>query len=178
MRLKDIEQALLLEEKIRLHATYLMESGARGIIEPDGVEAFLTSFGSYKELITDDCDTVEISRRIFHTIQEISQLASNLYKAATGYELPARSFSSVGERHSEQYQSPKLPTRGKQQPCQVSPFGLLILSISLFFLLQRRLLVVSMSVAKSNNTNITTTINRNKCTHHRQEIGMMPFYQP
>lgn len=113
MRVKDIEQALLLEEKVRLHATYLMESGASGVIEPDGAEAFLTNFGSYRELITDDCDTVEITRRVFHTIQEICQLASNLYKAATGYELPARSFSSVGERHSEQYQSPKLPMRAE-----------------------------------------------------------------
>ncbi|XP_031637326.1 rho guanine nucleotide exchange factor 18 isoform X3 [Contarinia nasturtii] len=113
LRMKDIEQALLLEEKVRLHATYLMESGARNISDPDSAEAFLTSCGSYKDLITDNCDNVEICRRIFHTIQEISQLASNLHKAATGYELPSRSFSSVGERHSDQYQSPKLPTRAE-----------------------------------------------------------------
>lgn len=113
MRLKDIEQALLLEDKVRLHATCLMESGARNIAEPDSAEAFLANCGSYKELINDNCDNVEICRRIFHTIQEISQLASNLHKAATGYELPSRSFSSVGERHSDQYQSPKLPTRAE-----------------------------------------------------------------
>lgn len=111
MRLKDIEQALMLEEKVRLHATILLESGARNVSEPGGIESFLANFGSYKELITDDCDTVEISRRIFHTIQEISQLASNLYKAATGYELPAR--FSAGDRLSEQFQSPKLPTRAE-----------------------------------------------------------------
>lgn len=112
MRLKDIEQALLLEEKVRLHANVLMESGARNIAEPSGIQSFLTNFESYKELITDDCDTVEISRRIFHTIQEISQLASNLYKAATGFELPTR-LSAIGDRNAEQYQSPKLPTRAE-----------------------------------------------------------------
>lgn len=113
MREKDLEQAILLEEKVALHATCLLQSGAQNVHEPDGVEAFMSNFGSYKELITDDCDTVEISQRVFHTVQEISQLASNLYKAATGYELPTRSFSSVGERQSEVYQSPKLPTRAE-----------------------------------------------------------------
>lgn len=113
MRVKDIEQAILLEEKVRLHATYLRESCAQNVLEPDYAETFLTNCGSYKELITDNCDNVEICRRIFHTIQETSQLASNLHKAATGYELPSRSFSSVGERHSEQFQSPKLPTRAE-----------------------------------------------------------------
>lgn len=113
MRITDIDQAILLEEKVRLHATYLMDSGARNVLEPDRAQILLENFGTYKELITDDCDTVEISRRVFHTIQEISQLASNLYKAATGYELPSRSFSSIGERHSELFQSPKLPTRAE-----------------------------------------------------------------
>lgn len=111
--MKDLEQAILLQEKVALHANYLLESGLQNIPEPDNVEAFLSSFGSYKDLITDDCDTVEISRRVFHTVQEISQLASNLYKAATGFELPVRSFSSIGERQSDAYQSPKLPTRAE-----------------------------------------------------------------
>lgn len=112
MRIQDIEQALLLEEKVRLLATVLLESGARNTTEPSGIESFLTNFGSYKELITDDCDTVEISRRVFHTIQEISHLASNLYKSATGFEVPTR-FSAIGDRNAEQYQSPKLPTRAE-----------------------------------------------------------------
>lgn len=113
MRLKDLEQAILLEEKVALQANYLLEAGTQHVLEPESIETFLASFGSYKELITDDCDTVEISQRVFHTVQEISQLASNLYKAATGYDLPTRSFSSVGDRHSEIYQSPKLPTRAE-----------------------------------------------------------------
>lgn len=113
MRTIDIKQAFLLEEKVQLHATCLMEQGARNVSEPESAEAFLINCGSYKELITDNCDNVEICRRIFHTIQETSQLASNLHKAATGYELPSRSFSSVGERHSDQYQSPKLPMRAE-----------------------------------------------------------------
>lgn len=116
MRLKDLEQAILLEEKVALQASYLTEScGAQGAAEPDGygAETFLASFGSYKELVTDDCDTLEITKRVFLTVHEISQLASNLYKSATGSELPLRSFSSVGERQSDAYQSPKLPTRAE-----------------------------------------------------------------
>lgn len=110
MREKDIDQAVLLEEKVRRQATYLME---RNVLEPEWAEIFLANCGSYKELITDNCDNVEICKRIFHTIQEMSQLASNLHKAATGFELPSRSFSSVGERHSDQFQSPKLPIRAE-----------------------------------------------------------------
>lgn len=130
--MKDIEQAILLEEKIALYTSYLLESNASAPEPPEGAEAFLSSFGSYKELITDDCDTVEISRRVFHAVQEISQLSSSLYKAATGYDLPVgRSFSSIGERQSDAYQLPKLPARAetfsgfderrmKQQPQQLS----------------------------------------------------------
>lgn len=140
MRQKDLEQAILLEEKLALQASYLMETGLTNsssgsciggtgggsiggpvnctttgiaMLETDSIDTFLSSFGSYKELITDDCDTVEISKRVFQTVQEISQLASNLYKSATGHELPIRSFSSVGERQSDAYQSPKLPTRAE-----------------------------------------------------------------
>lgn len=115
MREKDLEQAILLEEKLSLLANYLVQAGAQNVttINNNDAETFLSSFGSYKELITDDCDTVEITKRVFNTVQDISQLASNLYKAATGYDLPIRSFSSVGERQSDVYQSPKLPTRAE-----------------------------------------------------------------
>lgn len=118
MRQKDLEQAILLEHKVALHASYLHKAGlttssVAGAIESDGIDAFLSSFATYKELITDDCDTVEITKRVFQTVHEISQLASNLYKSATGYDLPMRSFSSVGERQSDAYQSPKLPTRAE-----------------------------------------------------------------
>lgn len=113
MRQKDLEQAILLENKVALQASYLQKLGIQGVPEPDGAETFLSSFSSYRDLITDDCDTVEITKRVFHTVHEISQLASNLYKSATGYDLPMRSFSSVGERQSDSYQSPKLPTRAE-----------------------------------------------------------------
>lgn len=142
MRLKDLEQAILLEEKVALQATYLAEAYGNAAAAASGTtsttqsnselttdgstastslqtlstttaETFLAGFGSYKELVTDDCDTVEITKRVFVTVQEISQLASNLYKSATGSELPMRSFSSVGERQSDVYQSPKLPTRAE-----------------------------------------------------------------
>lgn len=114
MRIADIDQAILLREKVHLHATYLMESGAHNVLEPDRAHVFLESLGTYKELIADDCDTIEITRRVFHTIQEISQLASSLHKAATGYALPAQAFTAIGERaHADLFQSPKLPTRAE-----------------------------------------------------------------
>lgn len=114
MRIADIDQAILLQEKIRLHATYLLESGAHNVLEPYRAQVFLESLATYKELITDDCDTIEITRRVFHTIQEISQLASSLHKAATGYELPAQAFAAIGDRaHVDLFQSPKLPTRAE-----------------------------------------------------------------
>lgn len=114
MREKDIEQAILLEEKIELFTNYLAKSGVNVPDAQDGLVQFLSNFGSYRDLITDDCDNEEISRRVFNAIQEISLLSSSLYKSATGYDLPvARSFSSIGERQSEAYQLPKLPARAE-----------------------------------------------------------------
>lgn len=115
MRRIDLEQAELLESKIELHARLLREASgaAQNLTEPDGIETFLNNFGSYRELITDNCDTVEISQHVLRVVQEISQLSSNLYKSATGYDLPIRSFSSLGERPGDAYQSPKLPTRAE-----------------------------------------------------------------
>lgn len=80
---------------------------------PDiNVENFIANFGFYKDLVTDESDTAEIWKRVVYTIQEIIQLASNLYSAATGLPL-ARSFSSVGEKQSELFISPMLPKRAE-----------------------------------------------------------------
>lgn len=113
MRLKDLEQAILLEQKVALQIKYLQERGGHGLYEESSAESFLPSFGSYKDLVTENCDTTELSRRVLDAVQEISHIASSLYKSANGQDLPIRSFSSVGERHSDLFQSPKLPTRAE-----------------------------------------------------------------
>lgn len=115
MRQKDFEQAILLEEKIALQLSILLDhhnSSASSDQLSLGVEAFLSNFGSYKDLINDECDSIEIWKRVLLTVQEISQLASCLYTAATGLPL-SRSCSSVGERQSDLFTSPTLPKRAE-----------------------------------------------------------------
>lgn len=117
MRQKDFEQAMALEEKIALHLELLLNR--QGTYAPNaaeqlspGVNTFISSFGSYRDLVPDDCDPIEIWKRTLIAVQDISQLASSLYTAATGLQL-SRSFSSVGERQSELYISPTLPKRAE-----------------------------------------------------------------
>ncbi|XP_052861624.1 rho guanine nucleotide exchange factor 18 [Anopheles cruzii] len=112
MRQKDFEQAIMLEEKIALQLSLLL--GNEQNVEQLGpaVESFISNFGSYRDLISDDCDTIEIWKRVLNSIQEVSSLASSLYTAATGLPL-SRSSSSVGERQSELYISPTLPKRAE-----------------------------------------------------------------
>lgn len=113
MRQKDFEQAILLEEKIAMQLNILLEH-RNSNTEPlnINVDTLLEHFGTYRDLVTDDCDNVEIWKRVLNTIQDISQLASSLYTAATGLPF-ARSFSSVGERQSELFVSPTLPKRAE-----------------------------------------------------------------
>lgn len=117
MRQKDFEQAMALEEKIALHLELLLNrqgtyaANAAEQLSP-GVNTFISSFGSYRDLVPDDCDPIEIWKRTLIAVQDISQLASSLYTAATGLQL-SRSFSSVGERQSELYISPTLPKRAE-----------------------------------------------------------------
>ncbi|XP_055919237.1 rho guanine nucleotide exchange factor 18 isoform X4 [Eupeodes corollae] len=110
MRQKDIEQALILEEKILLQLSLLKEKRPESTIP--SAEAFLSNFGTYRDLINDDCDTIEIWKRVLNTVQEIYLLASTLYTAATGLSV-SRSTSSVGEKQSEAYASPILPKRAE-----------------------------------------------------------------
>lgn len=114
MRIKDFEQAILLEEKIALQLNLLLEhrNNSSGMVNPVNVDTLLEHFGTYRDLVTDDCDNVEIWRRVLTTIHDVSMLASSLYTAATGLQF-ARSFSSVGERQSELYVSPTLPKRAE-----------------------------------------------------------------
>ncbi|XP_055839935.1 rho guanine nucleotide exchange factor 18 isoform X4 [Episyrphus balteatus] len=110
MRQKDIEQALILEEKILLQLSLLKEKRPESTIP--SAEAFLSNFGTYRDLINDDCDTIEIWKRVLNTVQEIYLLASTLYTAATGLSV-SRSTSSVGEKQSDAYASPILPKRAE-----------------------------------------------------------------
>ncbi|CRL03266.1 CLUMA_CG016484, isoform C [Clunio marinus] len=115
MRQKDFEQAIVLEEKIALHLELLLNrQGSFASAEQlsPGVNTFLSSFGTYRDLVLDDCDPIEIWKRTLIAVQDISQLASSLYTAATGLPF-SRSFSSVGERQSELYISPTLPKRAE-----------------------------------------------------------------
>ncbi|GAB0089904.1 rho guanine nucleotide exchange factor 18 [Sergentomyia squamirostris] len=116
LRQKDLEQAMILEEKIALQMNLWLDSqntgeNSAGQLTP-GAEEFVASFGSYRELIRDDCDTIEIWKRVLYTVQETGQLAATLYSAATGLSL-SRSFSSIGENKSEMYISPTLPKRAE-----------------------------------------------------------------
>ncbi|KAH8412949.1 hypothetical protein KR009_006971 [Drosophila setifemur] len=118
MRQKDIEQALLLEEKLMLQLNLVKEQqpflDAPGCANANGGSAanFLAAFGSYKDLVTADCDTAELWRRVLNTVQDISQLASTIYSAATNQPV-SRTLSSVGEKQSEQFASPTLPKRAE-----------------------------------------------------------------
>ncbi|XP_034669089.1 rho guanine nucleotide exchange factor 18 [Drosophila subobscura] len=115
MRQKDIEQALLLEEKLMLQLNLLKEQHPFGDVtgSSNGSAAnFLAALGSYKDLVTADCDTGELWRRVLNTVQDISQLASTIYTAATGLPV-SRTLSSVGEKQSDQFASPTLPKRAE-----------------------------------------------------------------
>uniref|UniRef100_A0A182XZB4 Uncharacterized protein n=1 Tax=Anopheles stephensi TaxID=30069 RepID=A0A182XZB4_ANOST len=112
MRQKDFEQAILLEEKIALQLSLLLDNEQNAEQLGPAVESFISNYGSYRDLISDDCDTIEIWKRVLNSIQEISSLASSLYTAATGLPL-SRSSSSVGERQSELFISPTLPKRAE-----------------------------------------------------------------
>lgn len=115
MRQKDFEQAIVLEEKIALHLELLLDrqkSYASAEQLSPGVNTFLSSFGTYRDLVFDDCDPIEVWKRTLTAVQDISQLASSLYTAATGLPL-SRSFGSVGDRQSEIFTSPMLPKRAE-----------------------------------------------------------------
>lgn len=115
MRQKDFEQAIILEEKIALHLELLLNrQGSYGTADQlsPGVNTFLSTFGSYRDMVQDESDPLEVWKRSLIAVQDISQLASSLYTAATGLPL-SRSFSSVGERQSEVFISPTLPKRAE-----------------------------------------------------------------
>ncbi|KAM7351151.1 rho guanine nucleotide exchange factor 18 cysts isoform 1-T4 [Cochliomyia hominivorax] len=129
IRQKDIEQAILLEEKILLQLNLIQKDqkpfsdqqqdqqqpNQQQTTNASNMSAaqFLSTFGSYKDLsVGADCDTAELWKKVLNTVQDITQLASTVYTAATGQPV-SRSVSSVGEKHSDTYNSPTLPKRAE-----------------------------------------------------------------
>ncbi|XP_060526028.1 rho guanine nucleotide exchange factor 2 [Cylas formicarius] len=99
LRQNDIEQALLLEEKMALQLKLLAASG----LDPP-------SPPSYRHLVNEQADTGQMWKEVLTAVQEVNKLVSSLY--ATGTNL-SRSVSSAGERHSDAYVSPILPKRAE-----------------------------------------------------------------
>ena len=124
IRQKDIEQAILLEEKILLQLNLIQKDQkpfSESHLQLDqqttasnmSAAQFLSTFGSYKDLsVGADCDTAELWKKVLNTVQDIAHLASTVYTAATGQPV-SRSVSSVGEKHSDTYNSPTLPKRAE-----------------------------------------------------------------
>uniref|UniRef100_A0A1I8P763 DH domain-containing protein n=1 Tax=Stomoxys calcitrans TaxID=35570 RepID=A0A1I8P763_STOCA len=124
IRQKDIEQAILLEEKILLQLNLMQkdqksfnteQDAQNSVISSSNISAaqFLSTYGTYKDIsIGIDCDTAELWKKVLNTVQDITQLASNVYTAATGQPV-SRSVSSVGEKQSDTYNSPILPKRAE-----------------------------------------------------------------
>ncbi|XP_065202278.1 rho guanine nucleotide exchange factor 18 isoform X2 [Planococcus citri] len=100
LRQKDVEQALIYEEKIALLLKLLAAAGVDiGMERP-----------SYCHLVSEHIDNDTIRREVYNTIQKVNQLTSSLYISGTNL---SRSASSVGERQSNAYVSPILPKRAE-----------------------------------------------------------------
>lgn len=133
IRQKDIDHAILLEDKIYLQLNLLKEqnnffevtatsgqnnscsthgNGAYINGSPANASNFLSTFGSYKDLVGVDCNTIELWKYVLNMVQSISQLAAMVYTASTGLPV-SRSVSSVGEKQSDSYASPTLPKRAE-----------------------------------------------------------------
>ncbi|CAH0551320.1 unnamed protein product [Brassicogethes aeneus] len=99
LRQKDIEQALLLEEKMSLQLKLLAAAG----LEPPSPPC-------YRHLVSENADTGQMWKEVLTAVQEVSQLASSLYTTGTNL---SRSVSSAGEHQSDTYVSPILPKRAE-----------------------------------------------------------------
>ncbi|KAF5307544.1 hypothetical protein FQR65_LT06900 [Abscondita terminalis] len=99
LRQKDVEQALLLEEKMSLQLRLLAAAG----LEPP-------SPPSYRHLVGEHVDTNQVWKEVLTAVQEVSHLASSLYTTGTNL---SRSVSSAGEHQSDTYTSPILPKRAE-----------------------------------------------------------------
>lgn len=124
LRQKDVEQALILEEKMGLQLKLLASAG---------VENLSIETPSYCHLVTEHQDSEKIRKEVKNAIQvnliislfkfnlydmyvyylhfqKVNELACSLYASGTNL---SRSASSVGEHHSVTYISPALPKRAE-----------------------------------------------------------------
>ncbi|XP_045465556.1 rho guanine nucleotide exchange factor 18 isoform X4 [Harmonia axyridis] len=99
LRQKDVEQALLLEEKMSLQLRLMAVAG----LDPP-------SPPSYRHLVSETANTEKMWKEVLMAVQEVTHLASSLYTTGTNL---SRSVSSAGEHHSETYVSPVLPKRAE-----------------------------------------------------------------
>ncbi|XP_065336982.1 rho guanine nucleotide exchange factor 18 isoform X4 [Cloeon dipterum] len=100
LRQKDLEQALILEEKMALQIKLLAASGHENLPDPP----------NYSQIVSEDADINAIWKEVCHAFHEMTQLASTLYASGTNL---SRSVSSVGEHQSDAYVSPTLPKRAE-----------------------------------------------------------------
>ncbi|XP_025413121.1 rho guanine nucleotide exchange factor 18 isoform X2 [Sipha flava] len=101
LRQKDVEQALILEEKMGLQLKLLASAG---------VESLPVETPSYCHLVTEHQDSEKIRKEVMNAIQKVNELACSLYASGTNL---SRSASSVGEHQSVTYVSPTLPKRAE-----------------------------------------------------------------
>ncbi|XP_075216906.1 rho guanine nucleotide exchange factor 18 cysts [Lycorma delicatula] len=103
LRQKDMEQALILEDKMALQLRLVaVAAGAAGVQVPEPP--------SYCHLVTEETDTSKTWKEVLSALRKVNQLASSLYASGTNL---SRSVSSVGEHQSEAYVSPTLPKRAE-----------------------------------------------------------------
>uniref|UniRef100_A0A8D8V0I7 Rho guanine nucleotide exchange factor 18 n=1 Tax=Cacopsylla melanoneura TaxID=428564 RepID=A0A8D8V0I7_9HEMI len=100
LRQKDVEQALILEEKMSLQLKLLAAAGVPNVPSPP----------SYTHLVAGPQESSTTWQHVMTTVKKVNQLASSLY--ASGSNL-SRSVSSVGEHQSNTYISPTLPKRAE-----------------------------------------------------------------
>ncbi|XP_023704810.1 rho guanine nucleotide exchange factor 18 isoform X4 [Cryptotermes secundus] len=100
LRQKDVEQALILEEKMALQQKLLAAAGVENMLECP----------NYSGLVVEDTESSTMWQEVLSAVQEVNNLASSLYAPGTNL---SRSVSSVGEHHSEAYISPTLPKRAE-----------------------------------------------------------------
>ncbi|XP_034247169.1 rho guanine nucleotide exchange factor 18-like isoform X2 [Thrips palmi] len=100
LRQKDVEQALILEEKMALQQQLAGISSSNSTVDSP----------SYCHLVSEDMDSPRMWQEVLRAIREVNRLASSLYVSGTNL---SRSVSSVGEHQSSAYVSPTLPKRAE-----------------------------------------------------------------
>lgn len=84
MRQKDIEQAILLEEKLIHHVDLLLNDQRKSQNNGKTLrsENIIPNAGIYKNLIDDNCDTTVAMQRAIFVVKEINSIVTGLYSSA------------------------------------------------------------------------------------------------